>query len=226
MPDFDTPVLPEHFEGESLRIAIRSTYDLSEAESRALDATVGRSELHTTFREYVPFTGRTAEIRGLIGVHRSRGVQEELFHGPAAHRRWVHTDLTFTQGVLPANPKRQRWDEAYEALLEAAGPQPGDVDVFWSLPRARTAFKVALPIPLLGDIPGFSEIQGVRLVQPDPSNLAAELYSVILNHQFDRATVQVRFGIDVHLGRDVLSRALDKAISIASLAVNTVNGDE
>ncbi len=226
MPDIETPILPDHFVGGSLLIAVRSTYDLTEAQGRALEEALGRAERHITFREYVPFSGRTAEIRGLIGIHRSRRVQGELFQPSVGYRRWVHTNLTFTQGVLRGETKGEEWDEIYNLLLETAGPQPAEAEVFWSLPRAKTAFKVALPIPLLGDLPGFSEIQGVRLVQPDATSEKAELYSLILNHHTDRATVQVRFGMDVHLGQDVLSRALDQAFAIANLAVDTVADDE
>lgn len=223
MPDFTPPTLPDELLARRLTVVVRSTFDLSDAETSALQGRLGDSFVsHTTFRQALSYKDGSAELRGVIGIHERKERQEELFSTTPSARHWVHFSLSFTEGVKGTTHIEGTWDRTAHALAEVVSPKAAEVEAFWSLPKQTAAFKVALPIPLLGDIPGFSEIQGVRLVQLDPDRNGLELYSLILNHHRDQATFQVVTALDSHSGADVLTRALDVSLSIATLAFDRV----
>jgi hypothetical protein len=174
----------------------------------------------------VDFGRGAAEVRALIGIHEPKAIQGvDLFgHEPRPH--WVHFSVDFVAGIQGRENRTCAWAAVYEALCTILSSRALNVTAFWSLPRSSFTFAVALPIPLQGDIPGFTDIRGVRLAEPDPDNPGSDLYSLILDHYETSASVQVRTTLEDMLSTDLLQKATDRALSIVGLAVGRTQNDD
>lgn len=223
MPEFVLPVFPDDLPPDRFFVSVWSSFDLSVEEEEGLRRVLGENLLgHHTIREQVEFAGKTAEVRALIGIHGPRPQQETDLFEDASRTHWIHFSLDFTAGIRPRNNQSQMWAVAYEALRNTVSSRVFDVNAFWSFPKDSSTFAVALPILLQGDIPGFTEIRGVRLSEPDPDDPTGELYSLILDHYGNSASAQVRTTLDSDLSGDLLKKAMDRAIAIVRLAVEPI----
>lgn len=221
MLDFTLPRFPEVVPVLGASLTVRSTSDLMQDEVEALRAQIsGEISRHASFRQEVQFAGGKAEFRGVIGIHRVQATAEgDLFQTEPQEKHWIHFQLDLLTGVRPRPHKGDSWDELAHAVSRVLNARPIRVSAFWSLPRDRVTFAVTLPIELGYDIPGFSEIRGVRLAQPDPDNPDDDLYSLILNHSGKSATVQISASFESTFSHDLLTKALDRATAVANFGV-------
>jgi len=221
MTSLIVPVFPDNHPAISPSLTLRATLDLDANSLSALrDALAEELPAHSSFRHETSFCGEQAELSGLIGIHKREGEgQSELFDGPTSPG-WIHYNLRLATTSRPRNTASSTWDRFAGCVANTLRSHVVQVNANWFLPSNHTTLGVALPIALgSSELPGFKEIRGVRLSQPDPDSKNEELYSLILDQARDETIVQVRSSIESVLDDHIMDNALARCISIVELAV-------
>jgi len=157
-------------------------------------------------------------LRGLIGIHDSRasGKAPE----PSEAGIVLHYSFELEKDVTTKDAQADDWDRLSEAVSGVVGSHQVIVSM-WAV-RAKDEIVPATALPIaLGDtgVSGFSEIRGVRLAQPDPSDKDNDLYSVVLDKEGNEYFVTASTSIEATgLEEELLRRALDRLKEVAMLA--------
>ncbi len=198
------PALPEGLPTGFDRLIMRCSVDLTEAQLEGLRraSQFEGNAVHATFRQNVQIADAACGFRGTIGVHDNRNLRvlEEGETGIG-----LHYSYDLERDVKHKDAKADNWDRLSKAVSDVLGTQEMLVTMISLFDEKQIIPGTALPIPLgESGVSGFSEIRGVRLVQPDPADKNNELYSVVLDKH---ATSE-----------DLLRRGLQRANDVATLA--------
>ncbi len=187
-------------------------------------ATLGRGTelkgpaVHSSFGRNTAIGGSRGVLRGLIGIHDSRasGKAPE----PSEAGIVLHYSFELEKDVTTKDAQADDWDRLSEAVSGVVGSHQVIVSM-WAV-RAKDEIVPATALPIaLGDtgVSGFSEIRGVRLAQPDPSDKDNDLYSVVLDKEGNEYFVTASTSIEATgLEEELLRRALDRLKEVAMLA--------
>jgi hypothetical protein len=227
MANLVIPSFPDRYPARAPAVAVRCTMDIDVSTLESLKAVLaGDLPIHSAFRQKASFAGGHAELSGLIGIHPdTRKDQSELFSGETPSG-WIHFEVSLTTVPRPRTTPSEDWQRIMEALGQVVDSYVVSVFAYWHLPAKDTTLGVTLPIPLeSSQIPGFKEIRGVRLVQPEEQGKDGELYSLIIDRVVEKTVVQVRSTMESALDDGIIVRALEHSLSIANLAVEYGAGD-
>lgn len=149
------------------------------------------------------------EIYSFIGIHSKGGPKE----GP-----YAHCELRISQDSRPTNMKSGAdWGALFDGFSREVEEVVWQMSAYWRFPREAAAFGVELPIHLT-DLPGFSEIRGIRLVESD-TDTDEELYSLILDEYESDRSAQVTMEVELPVDDQLFVTAWEKALSLAGLVV-------
>lgn len=223
MPLFEVPACPPAFPAKSHDLWISGTFEMQEAEYQELllVAAPGETGAHISVRSVAEICGQPAELYALVGLHSHETSNlapgHESFGGRAP---WLHYRVELRTVRRPRERAHPRWEALSEVLSRTVPEHSASLGYFAEFPKGSYIPAVRLPIALdAAEVPGFSEIAGVRLAQRDPENLERDLYSVILDSTGFAETVQVRASTDTGWETGMLTSAFHRATSVIGLAV-------
>jgi len=232
MPGFAIPELPRGYDLQWFYLGIRGDFGFSAEDYEKIrrDAGISKKNQHVGFTQTVDLAGRSAELRGTIGVHDLRGIEAELDLAagePPPTDAWVHYALSVELTSKPEETTEGDWDAAYVAVRNLLPERvPMSVILRMSVPSGKIDPAVSLPISLgKTAVSGFSEIRGVRLAEADPDDPDEELYSLIIDQSGDTTSIQVFASVETPCDEHVLLTALDRALAVTELAIRKVNGE-
>lgn len=214
------PRVPDTLPAGFDRVAVRAFVDLSEAQVDAIRAAVrfdGEDSL-AAFRENVTIGDVHCGFAGHIGVHDLRGVSSETEKDECALT--LHYSFELEIGIRYKAKRGDRWESLSNAAADLlATAHPVSVTLSCVFPEDEIVPATALPIALgKSGVSGFSEIRGVRLAQPDPSDPSLDLYSVIVDRDQRHYYLTAATLIEASLNAELLTRALDRLRDVAALA--------
>lgn len=235
MPDYAVPLMPEGLDPKGFILTVRVELELAADEYERIRKDLGSEEkhLHARFASEVKLLdGEAGKLTGLIGLHDLRETRErEEEKEEHKHEKeepypdaWLVYELVLKWPCEARQALDDRWTALYSAIVKAF-PEKPVWRIFLSLflPASKVLPFVNVPIPLAeSEISGFSEIRGVRVVQPDPEDAENELYSVILDHRGELMAIRVEAPLEAGCDESILSVAFERALSIAKLAFETV----
>lgn len=219
MSHFQIPAFPEGFAAVDYRLDVTTTVTLSAAEFEAAHAELDFSGSAHHAQIAAPITDAgwpDGRLTGVVGLHRRKGKGK----GKRASGGWVHYSLMFDRGAI--TEVDQDWAQTMEVVGRILPRHPARV-IFWAkFPKAAISFAIGTPFQLSAtDVPGFSEIRGIRLVKTIPDvRPDEELYSIVLDRHPEHLTYQVQSPIETLFNDQILSVALGRSFEIAALAVN------
>jgi hypothetical protein len=219
MPEFQLPSGPP--ETLDLLELLDVTFDVDVAPSDVSQVKGflnGRNDVHVTHRKRITIGSRSGELSSVIGVHddpRDSKPNDVYLHGHVrVERRTKRSELEAPDAA---------WSAAVKLLCAQMGTRAAAVTMRLRIPLQGAITAVQLPIAVgRGEVTGFSEIRGVQLSQPDPEDPKKTLYSAILQRTEDRLNVDVLTTAAVMLDSATLEFAFGKAMSVARLAVPSI----
>lgn len=218
MPQFELPSRPAGFEANYFRLTVLGQFDLSAEEFEAFAASIGfdGEDFHARLDESEEDSDwGSIAFSGLIGIHKSSADENGV-----GERYWLHYSVDFLRDVGSKPSTSPKWQVAFTALAMELPRHAATVRFFAELRSESVVFAIDTPIPLApSEVPGFSEIRGVRLVKTDPDEPDTELYSIVLDRPGRAATVQIQADVEANLNHEVLATGFDRAMTVMNLAV-------
>lgn len=225
MPHFTIPAAPDHLPVQSFSLALENTLVISdEAYNTIRQRTgLGAGTNHVAIRESVEIGGTSAELRGLIGLHPGGEEAGEDTDQTQPDYPWVHYSLELRPARGAESVSEGHWRTISSALAEILGAHTINFSSTVWFQRGDVVLAVSLPIELgPSEVPGFSEIRGVRLSKPDPDDNSKDLYSAIIDNYSKYVYITISATIESPFDKDVLVRAFDRVSSITDLLVKQV----
>ena len=229
MSEYRPPALPESIAVEYFSLSLRGDVEISTQHLSRIREASGQTveEPHLSFQTVLSGPGYTAGVFGLIGVHTTsrrdeKAEQQQLSSvdgEPLASTFEVHYEFVVRPQVKPSAKSNPHWDALRRSLEGTIPLHSAQVDLLLVADEIEFGFPVSVPLPLNPtDVPGFSEIRGLRLVQLDPENPDVELYYAILDRSGGRRSVQISSPVEVEWTDDILHSAMNHALSIVEIA--------
>ena len=225
MPHFTIPAAPEHLPVQSFSLALEKTLAISDEAYAAICHRMGgaAASSHVAIREPVSVGGTSAEIRGFIGLHPRPNEAGEDTDQLQQRSPWLHYSLELRPVRRAEAATEADWQTISSALAEVLGTHTINFSSTVWFERKDVVLAVSLPIELgPSEVPGFSEIKGVRLSKADPENSSEDLYSAIIDNHDKYVYITVTATIESPFDEDVLVRAFDRVSSITDLLVKRV----
>jgi len=226
---FAVPDLPSSIATGLKEISVHLVANLSEEEFDRVKATLKfeSKEAHASLRQEMVIGSQKFEVWGLIGIHDNREKQADA-EPLNADPTWTGFDLHFSvllrRRANPRNDDPAAWESFVEALKPIWTPLQARIGAIFDVPAPEATLALKLPVALAGsEVPGFSRVTGMRLAQMDTEDPNAELYSAILQHHGTSVSVQASNLMDLHLDDQILSRALERALPVAKLAIPSLD---
>jgi hypothetical protein len=171
--------------------------------------------------------GQRFTLTGTVGIHddtRRRNPQEAA--DPALTGLDLHYWFRLRRGTAESEAEGEiaaGWEQVVRAVGGVLGTHSADVLLYERRPVSTFVPAVALPIMVKeSEVPGFTEIRGVRLVKLAADAETGELYSVIIDRFGERYYATVRTSLELSLDERILLAAHERARSVAELAFHQV----
>ncbi len=221
------PSLPAGLPATFTALHVNVWRDLAAQEFEPLRLFLGRkSQRHIHLCRTFGGDDEQFTVLGVTGIHDYHGnpaFEKDAAADPALTGFDLHYGFRLRRGAGPKEETEAGWDEVVAAIGQALGTHSADAVLYERHQTSGVVPAVALPITVKeADVPGFSEIRGVRLVKMAPEGEPEELYSVTIDRVEDDYLTTVVTSIELALDERILVAAYERARSIADLALHRV----
>ena len=223
------PRVPPGLSDAFTALYVEASYDLTAEEFVPFRPFLGQdSQRHIWAQRTTERDGHQFSLAAVVGIH-DYGADLEFQQAKAADAALTGFDLHYgfrlRRGTGRADKTDAGWDEVIAAVRRMHGTHSVDVVLYQRHETSTVVPAVALPIAVKEtDVPGFSEIRGVRLVKAAPEAGTEELYSVTIDRAGDQYHARIATSIELPLDEEMLVAAHERARSIADLAFHKVSG--
>jgi len=204
-------------------LGVEASYHLEPAEFEPLRALLreGATAIHSYLRQTVQAEGQAFVINGLMGIHDFRSQPPPEAASEDYTGLYLHYHLRLRRGRA-TDATTPDWAATTGAVSGVIGTNTAEVELLLDHPVGGVVPAVALPIAVKeADVPGFSEIRGVRLAKTAPDG-TEELYSVVIDRVGDVYRARAETRVQLPLDEQIFTSAYERTRSIAELAFHTV----
>lgn len=191
-------------------LGVSGTLLLDDPDYDQLRRVLGLTEdsYHLTARRPFAVGSISAEIRSVIGIHAPSKAEPDS--------GYVHLEFEVDPRRNPKEQSVEEWSRALDVMNSLAPAGPLSVQMRLLSPATSL---LAVSLPLQVQVPGFSEVRGVRLSKSDPNDPEGELYFVALDRFRDRISVYAHTVANLKIEERMLANAAASILPIVGLAI-------